>query len=236
MNIALNMIIGQRKEEYLEYALKSTKWVDEHVIVNTGQDDNPNLRLVKEILPKAKIIKFAGTFDFASARNLALDNTESYWVLWQDADEVHFERFERVARQMLSWTHYDAFEFCFYHFLLDVFHYQHIETRKNIFKKQGKRWIGAVHEQVQPINSYLSHDYCYHHYGYTKPQNEIYENWRLYWSLNQPEHYKLKENRNPNDVISDRVTVANPYTGHYPEVIKSFILKQTQKVKDFKLI
>lgn len=234
--LALNMILGQKPEQFLEYALLSTKWVDEHVIVNTGEKDNPNLDIVKHVLPNAKIIHFEGEFSFSAARNLALDNTDSYWILWQDADEVHFEKFEEIFRSIAHWTHYDAFQFYFTHFLLDVFHYQHYEPRTIVFKRHGRRWSGDVHEQPHPINNVFFYDYRYHHYGYAKPQHLIYENWKLYWSLNPDERFKLEENRNPNDIISDRVTIAKPYTGDYPEVIEDYIKVQMPKVKDFKLI
>lgn len=233
------MIIGNRPEEYLEYALASTKWVNEHIIVNTGNDMNPNLAIVKAVLPNAKILNFSETglpFTFSNARNYALQNSTTDWILWQDADEVHFDSFKIELMQILDWIHYDAFEFGFYHFLLDVFHYQSVDARTNIFKRCGTQWYGDVHEQVSGLNNIYKHPYRYHHYGYTKPQNEIYENWKLYWSLNPSERYKLNENRNPNDIISDRVTVARKYVGPYPESIERFVYAQKPKVDNYKFI
>ncbi len=235
MNVALNMILGQKFEPFLKYALESTKFLDEYVVVNTGNDDNPNLKVVREIIPSAKIIKFEGDFNFSKARNLALDNTESQWIIWIDADEAHFEAFERLVREYSS-THYDAIVFSFYHFILDVFHYQSVDSRPIMFRKDGKRWFGDVHEHVEPIHNTCFDDYKYHHYGYTKPQKEIYENWRLYWSLSPTENWKCAEQRNPNDIISDRVSVAHKYEGRYPEVMKNYISQQKEIVKDYKFI
>ncbi len=237
--LAINMIVGQRLEQYLKFALESTKWIKEIIIVNTGKEDNPNLGIIRETAPHAKIFNFADTklsFTFSNARNYALQNTQSYWILWQDADEVHFNDFQPLITQMLPWNHYDGFEFGFYHFLLDMFHYQNIDTRVNIFKREGHKWVGDVHERIEPLGWLLKHDYRYHHYGYTKPQKEIYENWRLYWSLSPDEKFKLQEHRNPDDIITDRVTVAHPYTGKYPEVIQSYLKTQKQKVDNYKFI
>jgi glycosyltransferase involved in cell wall biosynthesis len=237
--IAVNMIIGERPEMFLEYSLLSTKWADEHVIVNTGSKDNHNIAIAKTILPNAKFIDFSETglpFTFSNARNCAIDHTESYWILWQDADEVHFDSLERLMREVLNWTHYDGFQFNFYHFLLDMFHFQHTELRKNVFKREGRRWTGNVHEHVEPLDKALILDYYYHHYGYAKPQDLIYENWRKYWELNPDENFKLKENRNPHDIISDRVTIAQDYKGLYPEVIKSYIATCKPLVKDYKFV
>jgi hypothetical protein len=237
--LALNMIVGQRPEMFLEYALLSTKWVDEKIIVNTGEKNNPNLEIIKRISPDAKILDFSETglpFTFSNARNYALDNTSTYWVLWQDADEVHFNSFEKKFRDMAHWTHYDGFKFYFYHFLLDMFHYQHLEPRTIIFKRQGRVWSGNVHEQIQPFTNVYFEDYRYHHYGYVKPQNLIYENWRTYWKLNPDEQFKLNENRNPNDIITDRVTVAHEYIGTYPEVMLDYVKTQKSIIKDFKFI
>jgi len=238
-SIGLNMIVGEKPEMFLQYALESTKWLDEHVIVNTGNKDNLNVRIIKSILPSAKILDFSETglpFTFSNARNYALENSSTYWIFWQDADEVHFNSLEKYLRSILHWNHYDAFQFYFYHFLLDMFHFQHIELRKNVFKREGRKWIGSVHEQVEPIGLTLITDYHYHHYGYVKPQNLIFENWRLYWSLSPEEQFKLKENRNPNDIISDRVTIAKDYGGLYPEVIQSYLDTCKPLVKDYKFI
>jgi len=237
--ICANMILGEKPEPFLEYSLNSIKWVDELVIVNTGSKDNLNINIAKSIVPHAKYLDFFNSnlpFTFSNARNYALDNSSAYWILWIDADEVHYNHLERILRESLSWTHYDGFQFCFYHFLLDVFHYQHKEYRKNVFKRIGRRWNGDVHEQVYPLENTLSLDYFYHHYGYVKPQHLIYENWKLYWSLNPEEKYKLNENRNPNDIISDRVTVAHEYTGLYPEVIQEYIKKQKPIVKNYNFL
>lgn len=235
-SVSLNMIIGQKPEAYLKYALLSTKWVDEHIIVNTGQDDNPNLETIREIIPTAKIIKFEGEFNFSAARNLALDNSTKQWILWQDADEVHFDRFEGLVRHYINNTGADGIKFAFTHFILDCFHYQSVDQRINLFQRKGKRWYGDVHEKVEPMYLFLSDGYVYHHYGYTKPQHLIYENWRLYWSLNPDERWKCEEKRDADGIISDRVTVAHEYSGEYPEVIQSFIDNQKPIVNNYKFI
>lgn len=233
--VAANMIIGQRIEPFLKYSLESTKFLDEYVVVNTGNDDNPNLKVVREIIPSAKIVKFEGDFNFSKARNLALDNTESQWIIWIDADETHFEAFESLVREYSN-SHYDTVVFGFYHFILDMFHYQSIDLRANMFRKDGKRWTGDVHEKIEPKINVCHDSYRYHHYGYTKPQKEIYENWKLYWSLNPDERWKCDEPRNPNDIISDRVTVAHDYKGEYPEIMRDYISKQHTLIKDYKFI
>lgn len=230
------MIIGEKPEPYLEFALLSTKWVDEHVIVNTGKEDNPNIKIVQKVIPRAKILHFKGEFTFSNARNLALDNSSGQWILWQDADEVHFDRFEGLVRNFIASPPGDGIQCAFYHFILDVFHYQSLDPRVMLFRKDGKRWRGTVHERVEPFNKIFVSDYFYHHYGYTKPQHLIYENWRLYWGLNPGEEWKKNEYRNPDDIISDRVSVAHEYRGEYPEVIESFIRQQTPVVRDYKFI
>ncbi len=232
--ISLNMIIGNREEQYLEHALQSTKWVDEHIIVNTGDEDNKNLDMVKKILPNAKIVQFTGKFSFSEARNLALSNSTMPWILWQDADEVHFDRFEGLVRGILPHTNADGVNFGFYHFILDMFHYQSIDMRIILFRHSGKKWVGSVHEKVGPFSKIIDDDYRYHHYGYTKPQKEIYENWRLYWSLKSDERWKLDEYRDANNIVSDRVTVAHQYEGHYPEIMKEYIMQQHSVIEEYK--
>jgi glycosyltransferase involved in cell wall biosynthesis len=234
--VAANIIVGQKYEQYFQFTLQSIKWVDEIVIVNTGDSNNPNLKTIRDFAPNAKVIQFEGAFTFSAARNKALENTKSLWILWVDADEVHFNDFERVVREIIAAPKGDAYQFGFHHFILDMFHYQNIDLRLNLFMNVDKRWHGNVHEYVHPIQKAVPHEYRYHHYGYTKPQREIYENWRLYWSLNPDELSKLNEERDPDGIISDRVTVAHPYIGPYPEVIQSYIQQQPMKVDGYKFL
>lgn len=234
--VAANMILGERPEPFLRYSLRSTKFVDEYVIVNTGSENNQNIKIALEEIPTAKIIQFTGEFSFSAARNLALENTESGWIIWIDADECHFEAFEGLVRAFIREPQGDGIETGFYHFLLDMYHYQSIDPRVNVFRNDGKQWEGKVHEQIKPIQKVFSTPYRYHHYGYVKPQELVYENWRTYWDLNPDEKWKLHEKRNPRDIISDRVSVAKEYHGSYPEVIQSDLSTFPVKVKDFKLI
>lgn len=82
--LALVMIV-KNEEAVLDRCLRSVRGiVDEIVIADTGSTDR-----TKEIAAEhdAKIIDFEWTQDFAAARNAALEEATTDWVLQLDADE-----------------------------------------------------------------------------------------------------------------------------------------------------
>ena len=82
--VALTMI-AKDEEASIGRALKSVKAiVDEMVVVDTGSTDR-----TKEIASAqgARVIEFKWCDDFAAARNAAMDEATSEWLLTLDADE-----------------------------------------------------------------------------------------------------------------------------------------------------
>lgn len=85
MNISLCMIV-KNEEEMLEESLKSAQnYVDEIIIVDTGSEDR-TIDIAKKF--NAKVISFVEEkFSFGRARNVAINNATSEWILFLDADE-----------------------------------------------------------------------------------------------------------------------------------------------------
>jgi len=82
--ITLSMIV-KNEEAYLKDCLNSVKdVVDEIVIVDTGSSDNTKT-IAKEF--GAKVFDFTWIDNFSAARNFALENSSSDWILYLDADE-----------------------------------------------------------------------------------------------------------------------------------------------------
>lgn len=98
IKISVSMIV-KNEEAMLARCLESVKGADEIVIVDTGSIDK-----TKEIAEKftENIYNFEWCDDFASARNFAIDNTLSEWILSIDADEILEEGGIEKIKEFLS--------------------------------------------------------------------------------------------------------------------------------------
>ena len=220
MKISANMIIGEFNEPYLKYALNSIRWVDEIVIVNTANFDFRNIEIKRN---KFKFINYADyykEFNFANARNLAKDNSTGDYILKIDADEVYYNSFEKTVRS-LDFSK-DIYELEFYHFLIDIFHYQYIESKEVLFKNNKLiKWQGEVHEQLVGLatRGKLHDKFC--HLGYTKLQKEIFKKWIKYVKLDPKLPDDFYKGRKGDHILEDRIAKEFPY--EYPEVMREFI-------------
>ena len=84
-------IITHNEEENIENCLKSIKWADEIVVVDSFSADK-TLAICKK--HKAKIIKHKW-LGYSKQKNLAIDNARNEWVLSLDADE-------RITKELLD--------------------------------------------------------------------------------------------------------------------------------------
>ena len=77
------LVLTYNEEDYIENCLKSIKWVDEIVVIDSYSDDRTT-----EIAEKYTDKIYKRKFDnFSSQRNYGLDKMQGDWVLVVDADE-----------------------------------------------------------------------------------------------------------------------------------------------------
>jgi len=243
MKISVNMIIGDREEPYLKYALESVKWADEFIIVDTSHKPNKNHEIIFEFFADdtknyfiAEYFEEHEKFDFATARNMALENSEGDFILKIDADEVYYDSFENTVRGLKEG---DIFQVEFYHFMLDVFHYQYVEKKQVLFRRDCFKWSGTTHEILEfipseqrtyPLIVNLQDKFC--HLGYAQPQNVIFDKWKQYVEIEgRPEWY---DGQDPDHILDDRKMVSQKFNYEYPEAIrddiKSFPVVITEEV------
>lgn len=85
MTVGLTMIV-KNEEKHLARCLESVRYgVDEIVIVDTGSTDRTKAVAAQY---DARIFDFPWCDDFGAARQFALDQAKSDWVVWLDADDV----------------------------------------------------------------------------------------------------------------------------------------------------
>ena len=158
--IALNMIVGSGDDKDLRRCLESFKadeFFDEIVIVNTCEDEKINV-VANDY--KATLLYFEWRSErfpfgnFGGARNVALDNTKSDYVMWLDCDDVCLEKHQKnliKLRDSIRTLTRDIKYFSIpYDVLFDemgnptaTFLKERIFKRCDLF-----RWSYPVHEQV----------------------------------------------------------------------------------------
>ncbi len=224
--IAINMIIGEFDEPFLKYVMAAAQWVDEIVAVDTSKDQR-NFKLFKDLLgniSKCQIINYwdyEADFSFEKARNLAKKMTTPGGYIWKlDADEVYYNSFEQTVRG-LDFDK-DIYEVEFYHFMLDIFHYQYIETKEVLFKNDPAiQWTKGTHEGLIGGTSRgkLQDKFC--HLGYVKSQKEVFKRWQKYVEIEgRPEWY---DGQDPEHILDDRAEVCREFDYEYPEALREYV-------------
>lgn len=150
VTVAAAMIV-KNEERTLGLALERLRdAVDEIIVVDTGSTDR-SLEIARQC--GASIYHFEWTGSFADARNYALSQVTSDWVLWVDADEILYEQDVAVIH-----TAAGLFDTLDPPALLRVVQVNHMNglTAANtsmvrLFPTRfGLRWRGRIHEQVGP--------------------------------------------------------------------------------------
>ncbi|MGB8956089.1 MAG: glycosyltransferase [Tumebacillaceae bacterium] len=166
--ISLCMIVKD-EEQYIERCLASSApHVDEIIIVDTGSTDG-TLNIVKRF--GAKIFPLQWSDDFSVARNHALQQATSDYILVLDADE--YLDAETDLQKELAFDH-DSYALSFKNYLSNglVLYHKVIRLFKN---RIGLNYYGRIHEHlnVEQLGIYTSQtNILVHHDGYTQ---EMYE-------------------------------------------------------------
>jgi hypothetical protein len=106
--------------------------------------------------------------------------------------------------------------------ILDIFHYQYIESKEVLFKNDPAIfWTGEVHETISGITSKGRLSDKYLHLGYTRGQSEVFKRWQKYVELiDKPDWYKGQD---PEHILDDRAKVSTEFKYEYPEVMREFV-------------
>lgn len=143
------VLIVKNEEDNLAHCLESVRWVDEVVVYDTGSTDH-TVEIARRFTDKA-IVGYWDD-DFAAARNRALDHATGDWCLILDADEALSAQPGSV-RARLREDATDAFSLVVRSGSADVFSMPSELTNIRLFRRVKYRYVGALHEQVTPLES-----------------------------------------------------------------------------------
>ena len=245
ITIVANYIV--KVESELEYRLFEAslasveKFCDRIVVVYAPGNEEPMPDRLTKLLTEFNVSHthhYVGpVFSFAEIRNLALDEVkDGEFLYWIDADEVGFpihlaglrRQMERLGSKLMK------VRTRFTHFCVSPHWYERMEPRNTLIRKiAGMHWEGNVHERLVgvPETGLFNSDYTLHHYGYCKPQEEVFKHWQHYAELEgDPNRYineevdgktvsyfRPGERPSAAHILDDRIKTLIPYTGEYPD-------------------
>lgn len=141
----LSVIIPTFNEEnYLEAALRSVRFADEIIVVDSfSTDDTPAIAQ-----------KYATTFlqrqfdNFSNQKNHALEHATGDWVLFLDADERITYPLQLEIKSAIEAGTHGGFKLEFPHFFMNRFLYHHSSKVLRVVKREGSHYTGLVHEKL----------------------------------------------------------------------------------------
>lgn len=143
------IVLTRNEEERIEACLKSIKWVDEIIMVDSNSSDKTT-----EIAKKFGVKIYQREFDnYVNQKEWAMSKSSEDWVLFIDADERVLRSLKEEIMDLISKDQYSAYAI----------------SRKNIIfgseqkygpfwpdwvirlvrKTDFSRWVGEVHEHME---------------------------------------------------------------------------------------
>lgn len=240
LKVALNMIVGPMEFEFFSFSVKSIKDAVDEIVIVLNDVDQKTLESVYETysICDGKDIKILehSERNFSKLRNLALENTQSDWIMKLDADEVFYNDVIQI-RDHIHDESILGMNTWFYHLLRDFetchdqVEHELLYHRLLMFRKlDGIYWQSDVHESIyfppslRKEKKIIDLDIHYVHFGYAKPQREVFRRWKLYSELEgQPNRYDEEfkvTGANPDTILDDRTGI--PFMAPFPETIKEY--------------
>lgn len=227
------LYIVKNEEEYLPFSIQSIHGaVDEIVVVDNGSTDRTP-RLARSF-PKVKLLT-SDAADFAALRNLGLQHVGGDWLMWLDADEVFYPDLAAAMPRLTADPDVDGYTCWFYHLMRSYWYMQNSCDRDGLFYRRflvrrvpGLRWEGRVHERLVGVGpNVVDSGLHYVHYGYAKPQREVFRRWLLYARYEGNE--QIYAGVDPDHILDDRPL--HPFTRGHPPVIAGYVERRAAQLE-----
>lgn len=145
MKTTLSVIIPTFNEEnYVEKAIRSVRFADEIIVVDSYSTDK-----TVEIASKYNCIITQRKFDnFSNQKNHALQFATCDWVLFVDADERIPYALQAEIKQAMTSGKHAGYKLNFPHFYMNRFLYNHSDNVLRLVKRKNSKFEGLVHEKL----------------------------------------------------------------------------------------
>lgn len=139
------IILAKNVEDEILTALKTSRFADEVLVVDTGSTDN-TVRVAKQHADK--VISTSG-HDFAKWRNLGAKQASGDWLLYLDSDERIPYKLAREIREAVESPTAAAYTIYRFEIMLGrhLPHWGDPRVLRLMKKSALKRWEGKLHEQ-----------------------------------------------------------------------------------------
>lgn len=142
------IIITKNEEMMLPDCLKSLDWVDEIIVVDTGNTDRTN-QIAKKY--KARLVTYSGKPNFSSWRNKGLKEAKGDWILYIDADERITSELKVEIEKIMESYEYNGYAIPRKNFIFGK-EFKHCglypDYVKRLFRRTTfKEWSGDLHEE-----------------------------------------------------------------------------------------
>ncbi|ARV10490.1 lipopolysaccharide biosynthesis protein [Winogradskyella sp. PC-19] len=141
----LSVIIPTYNEEnYVEKAIRSVRFADEIIVVDSFSTDK-----TVEIAEKYNCKITQRKFDnFSNQKNHALQFASGEWVLFVDADERIPYALKSEIKAAMNSNKHAGYKLNFPHFYMNRFLYNHSDNVLRLVKRENCRFEGLVHEKL----------------------------------------------------------------------------------------
>jgi len=141
----LTVIIPTYNEEaYIEQALRSVRFADEIIVIDSFSDDN-----TIAIAKRYDCMVLQRKFDnFSNQKNHALQYATGEWILFVDADERIPYELQQDILKAITKDSYNGYKLVFPHFYMNRFLYHHYDKVLRLVKRSNCRFEGLVHEKL----------------------------------------------------------------------------------------
>lgn len=141
----LSVIIPTYNEEaYLEAALRSVRFADEIIVVDSFSKDNTPV-----IAQQYATTFLQREFDnFSNQKNFALEHATCDWILFLDADERITYPLQLEIKEAIESGKHGGYKLQFPHFYMNRFLYHHKSNVLRVVKREGAKYTGLVHEKL----------------------------------------------------------------------------------------
>ncbi|MGE5585516.1 MAG: glycosyltransferase [Bacillota bacterium] len=218
------MYIVKNEEEFLPFSIKSIYNVVDEIIVVDGHSTDRTVEIAKRF-GKTRTVLYCDSPDYSVNRNMALKAATGDWLVPMDADMVFYRDIDEVVPRLIRNPFVDVYYCWFYHLMREPHLMQNRSDRDPLYRREfflvrrrpGLRWVGAVHERLRGTGPIVADSGLHFaHYGYVKPQREVFKRWVKYAMLEgKGEH--AYEGVSPDSILDDRPV--RPFTRGHPEVI-----------------
>ncbi|MDI6638353.1 MAG: glycosyltransferase family 2 protein [Bacillota bacterium] len=225
------MYIVKNEEEFLPFSIRSIYKVVDEIIVVDGYSTDRTVEIAKSF-DKTRNVLYCDSPDYSVNRNLALEAATGDWLIPMDADMVFYSDIDEVVPRLIRNPRVDVYYCWFYHLMREPNLMQNRSDYDPLYRREfflvrrrpGLRWVGAVHERLEGTGPNVADSGLHFvHYGYVKPQREVFRRWVKYAVL-EGKGENAYEGVCPDTILDDRPV--RPFTRGHPEVIADYIRRR----------